>query len=51
MELSIEVREGNIQAKHGTSRKTGKPYSIYEQTGLVSLPTGETRKVTLQPTI
>lgn len=47
MELFIEVREANIVPKHGTSRKTGKPYSMYEQAGFVSLPTGESRKVTL----
>jgi hypothetical protein len=47
MELFIEVREANIVPKHGTSRKTGKPYSMYEQAAFVSLPTGESRKVTL----
>lgn len=47
MDLFIEVREATIVPKHGTSRKTGKPYSMYEQAAFVSLPTGESRKVTL----
>ena len=48
MNLTIEVRDANIEGKHGTSRKTGKPYSIYEQPAYVTLPNGETRRVTLQ---
>lgn len=48
MSLLIEVRNESIDGKHGTSRKTGKPYSIYEQMAFVSLPSGETRRITLQ---
>ena len=47
-ELKIEVREAKIDTKTGTSRKTGRPYSINEQPAFVSLPTGETRRLTLQ---
>lgn len=48
MSLLIEVRSETIEGKHGTSRKTGRPYSIFEQPAFVSLPTGETRRITLQ---
>lgn len=48
MSLLIEVREEKIDGKHGTSRKTGRPYSIFEQPAFVSLPSGETRRITLQ---
>lgn len=48
MSLTIEVRESNINTKRGTSRKTGREYAIHEQGAFVSLPTGETRRVTLQ---
>lgn len=46
--LTIEIRDANIDGKHGTSRKTGKPYSIYEQPAFVTLPNGECRRITLQ---
>ena len=48
MQLLINVREAAIDPKHGTSRKTGRPYSIYEQGAYVTLPNGETRRVVLQ---
>lgn len=47
-ELKIEVREAKIDVKTGTSRKSGRPYSISEQPAFVSLPTGEVRRITLQ---
>lgn len=48
MELMIDVRVAKIDSKNGVSRKTGKPYSIHEQPAFVTLPNGETRRVTLQ---
>lgn len=48
MSLLIEIRETKIDTKSGVSRKTGRPYAIHEQSAFVSLPTGETRRVTLQ---
>lgn len=48
MSLTITISEAKIDTKHGTSRKTGKPYSISEQAGMVSLPSGEVRRVVLQ---
>lgn len=48
MSIKITIQHEAIEGKHGTSRKTGKPYSIYEQPALVALPNGETRRVTLQ---
>lgn len=48
MSLTIEIRDVNIEVKRGTSRKTGQPYVICEQSGFVLLPTGETRRVILQ---
>ena len=48
MSLLIEVRSETIEGKHGTSRKTGRPYSIFEQPAFVSLATGESRRITLQ---
>lgn len=47
-QLSISIRDTKIETKTGTSRKTGKPYSIHEQAGYVTLPNGETRRVVLQ---
>lgn len=48
MQLLIDVRDAKIETKNGTSRKTGKPYSIHEQPAYVTLPNGETRRVVLQ---
>lgn len=48
MQLLIDVREAKIDTKSGVSRKTGAPYSIHEQSAYVTLPNGETRRVTLQ---
>lgn len=45
--IRINVREDNISTKSGVSRKTGKPYSIAEQPAFVTLPNGETRRITL----
>lgn len=45
-DLTIDVREAKIDPKHGTSRKTGRPYSMYEQAAFVTLPNGESRRVT-----
>lgn len=48
MILKVEVRDSKIDTKNGVSRKTGKPYSIHEQPAYVTLPNGETRRITLQ---
>lgn len=48
MSLQVNVREAKIDTKNGVSRKTGKPYSIHEQPAYVTLPNGETRRITLQ---
>lgn len=48
MNLTIEIRDAKIDTKSGVSRKTGKPYSIAEQQGYVTLPNGEIRRVVLQ---
>lgn len=48
MNLTIEIRDAKINVKNGTSRKTGRPYSISEQEGYVTLPNGEVRRVVLQ---
>lgn len=48
LNISISIREAKIDTKTGVSRRTGKPYSISEQAGFVTLPNGETRRITLQ---
>ncbi|MBD9368384.1 single-stranded DNA-binding protein [Xanthomonas sp. XNM01] len=48
MSISISVREQKINVKTGTSRKTGRPYTISEQEAFVTLPNGERRRITLQ---
>lgn len=48
MNLIVTVREAKIDTKQGVSRKTGRPYSINEQSAFVTLPNGETRRITLQ---
>lgn len=45
--LTVNVEEARIDTKSGTSRKSGKPYSIDEQTAFVTLPNGERRRITL----
>lgn len=45
--IRINISEAKIDTKRGTSRKTGKPYQIDEQPAFVTLPNGETRRVTL----
>ncbi|HEY0491075.1 MAG TPA: single-stranded DNA-binding protein [Telluria sp.] len=45
--LIVDVREAKIESKTGVSRKSGKPYRIDEQTAFVTLPNGETRRITL----
>lgn len=46
--IRVTVKEAKIDTKRGTSRKTGKPYQIDEQVAFVTLPNGETRRITLQ---
>lgn len=48
MSISVSVRKAEITVKTGTSRKTGRPYTISEQEAFVILPNGETRRITLQ---
>lgn len=48
MSLTISIAEAKIDVKTGTSRKTGRPYTISEQAGFVTLPNGEKRRITLQ---
>lgn len=48
MNLTINVRDAKIETKTGRSRKTGKDYRIDEQPAFVTLPNGETRRITLQ---
>lgn len=45
--ITVTVREAKIDTKSGTSRRTGRPYSINEQPAFVTLPNGETRRITL----
>lgn len=45
--IRITVKEAKIETKTGVSRKTGKEYRIDEQPAFVTLPNGETRRVTL----
>lgn len=45
--IRISINEATIATKRGTSRKTGKEYRIDEQPAFVTLPNGETRRVTL----
>lgn len=44
----VTVSDPTIRNNSGTSRRTGKPYSINFQPALVELPSGERRKVELQ---
>lgn len=46
--LTINVRESKIDTKTGRSRKTGRDYRIDEQPAFVTLPNGETRRITMQ---
>lgn len=48
MNLTIEIRKAENSTKSGISRKSGKPYTIIEQEGYVTLPNGEVRRVVLQ---
>lgn len=45
--LKVTVKDSNIEVKRGTSRKTGREYAIHEQAAFVTLPNGETRRITL----
>lgn len=45
--IRCEVKSTHVETKSGTSSKTGRPYSIREQDGYVTLPNGETRKVAI----
>lgn len=45
--IRCTVNEEKIDTKRGTSRKTGKEYRIDEQQAFVTLPNGETRRITL----
>ena len=45
--IRIEIRSPEVTVKSGVATRTGKPYSIREQYGLVTLPTGEVRRVAI----
>lgn len=50
IKLSVEVHSAEVQVKSGTSRRTGNPYSIKEQTGYIRIgdaPYPEKMKLTL----
>lgn len=46
MSIKAEVRNLEVITKSGVSKR-GKPYSIREQAAMVSLPSGEVRRITL----
>lgn len=45
--LRVEIRSTETITKSGTAKASGRPYTIIEQHGLVSLPDGQTRRVVL----
>lgn len=46
-ELTAEVRSAKIDTKEGIGKTSGKPYRMDEQEAFVTMPNGETRRVTL----
>jgi hypothetical protein len=46
MSVRCTVKEAKIETKRGVSRKSGKEYAIPEQPAFVTLPNGETRRIT-----
>lgn len=49
MQLKVEIRTTGpdaVETKSGTSKRTGKAYSMREQHGFCSFPNGEQRRVT-----
>lgn len=42
--IRATVKSTEVETKNGTGKKSGKPYSIREQTAMLSFPSGEIRK-------
>lgn len=46
--FNLTIEKEHIVTKSGTSRRTGRDYSIAEQPAMVEMPNGERRAITIQ---
>lgn len=43
--MLIEIKSAEVEVQSGTSKRTGKPYTMRRQYGMVTTPKGEVRRI------